>query len=70
MKIARIRKDWPRPEPPAQPTTLTVPDVLQADTDEQKERMIRMRSEAFRESWKHQHAWIRDITEKTLYGSR
>ena len=70
MKIARTRKDWPRPEPPAQPATLTVLDVLQADTDEKKERMIRIWSEAVWESWKHQHAWIRDITERTLYGTR
>jgi hypothetical protein len=49
MKIARIRKDWPRPGPPAQPAILTIPDVLQADTDEKKERMIGMWSEAVRE---------------------
>jgi hypothetical protein len=68
MKIAEVRKDWPRLEPPAQPAKLTVMDVLLADTDEKKDAMIRMWSESVWETWEHQHVWIRDTTRRMLYG--
>jgi len=67
MKIARVRKDWPRLEPPAQPAKLTVMDVLLAETDEKKDKMIRMWSASVWASWEHQHAWIRDTTSRVLY---
>ena len=70
MRIARVRKDWPRLEPPPQPAKLTVIDVLRADTDEKKDAMIRLWSESVWESWEHRHAWIRETTNRTLYGSR
>ena len=40
-KIAKVRWEWPRLEPPVQPPKLTVIDVLQADTEEEKDCMIR-----------------------------
>jgi hypothetical protein len=70
MKLTRVRKDWPRLEPPAQTAKLTVMDVLLADTDEKKDGMIRMWLESVWESWEHQHAWIRETTNRMLFGSR
>jgi hypothetical protein len=69
IKIARVRKDWPRLEPPAYPSKITVMDVLMADTDEKKVGMIKMWSESVWESWEHQHVWIRETTIRMLYGS-
>jgi hypothetical protein len=70
MRIARIRKDWPRLEPPTQPAKLTVMDVLRADTDKMKDAMIRQWSESVWEIWDHRHAWVRKTTTRMLYGTR
>jgi len=70
MRIARIRRDWSSLEPPEQPAKLTVLDVLQADTNEEKDAMIRLWSESVWESWEPRHTWIRELTGTMLYRDR
>ena len=66
MKIAKIRKDWPRLEPPAEPADLTVMDVLQAVTDAEKDEMIRRWMAAVWKSWADRHDWVRVTTDGVL----
>ena len=70
MRIAKKRKVWPRLEPPGQPAALTVMDVLQAGTDEEKDAMIRKWMAAVWESWEDRHGWIRMTTAELLTSSR
>ena len=66
MKIAKIRKEWPRLEPPAEPADLTVMDVLQAVTDAEKDEMIRRWMAAVWKSWADRHDWVRVTTDGIL----
>jgi len=66
MRIAKKRKVWPRLEPPLQPAVLTVIDVLQARTDEEKDAMIRKWMAAVWEDWADRHTWIRITTDDLL----
>jgi hypothetical protein len=66
MRIAKVRNDWPRLEPPDQPAPLTVMDVLQAGTDAQKDAMIRKWMGAVWESWEDRQGWVRDTTDVLL----
>ena len=68
-RIGRVRRVWPRLEPPARPAGLTVVDVLRADTDEKKDALIREWSESVWQSWEDLHPWIRETTSNLLYGS-
>jgi hypothetical protein len=65
-RIAKVRKVWPRLEPPDQPASLTVVDVLTAGTDEEKDAMIRKWMTSVWESWGDRHEWVRKTTDKTL----
>jgi hypothetical protein len=67
MKIASRRKDWPRLEPPARKADLTVMDVLRAETETEKEKMLTKWAESVWEISEDRHEWIREITEKTLF---
>jgi hypothetical protein len=69
MRIAKVRKVWPRLETPSQPGVLTVMDVLQAGTDGEKDAMIRRWMAAVWESWSYRHTWIRMTTEEILASS-
>jgi hypothetical protein len=66
IQIAKIRKDWPRLEPPGQPAKLTVVDVLQAGTDTEKDAMILEWAAAVWESWADCQAWVRETTDDLL----
>ncbi len=66
MRIAEVRKVWPRLEPPLRPAVLTVMDVLQAGTDGEKDAMIRKWMAAVWESWADRHSWIRITTDEIL----
>ncbi len=66
MKIAKIRKVWPRLEPPPEPAVLTVMDVLRAGTDGERDATIRKWMESVWESWADRHAWIRRTTDEIL----
>lgn len=66
MKIAKVRREWPRLDPPVQPAKLTVVDVLRADTNEEKDCMIRKWSLSVWESWSDHHEWVREITDQVL----
>ena len=67
IKIASRRKDWPRLHPTARRAGLTVLDVLMAETDAEREKMLRKWAESVWKSWEHLHPWIREITHKTLF---
>jgi len=69
MRIAKVRKVWPRPEPPLEPAVLTVMDVLRAGTDEEKDTIIIKWMAAVWESWSDRHSWIRMTTEELLASS-
>ena len=70
MRIAKSRKIWPRLEPPREPAILTVMDVLQAGTDEEKDAMIRRWMTAVWVSWADRHDWVRTTTDELLKSSR
>jgi hypothetical protein len=62
MRIAKLRKDWPRLEPPSRPATLTVMDVLEARSGPERDTMILQWAAAVWESRADQQAWIRETT--------
>ena len=66
MRIARVRKDWPRLEPPARPATLTVVDVQKAPDGPEKDAMIRRWMAAVWESWADRQVWVREITDALI----
>lgn len=66
MQIARVRKDWPRLEPPVNPAGVTVWDVLQAGTEGEKDAMIQKWMAAVWASWADRQEWVRDTTEEFL----
>jgi hypothetical protein len=65
-QIARVRKDWPRLEPPGWPANLTVVDVQKAPDGPEKDAMIRRWMAAVWESWTDRQVWVREMTEKVL----
>ena len=70
MRIARIRKDWPRIEPPARPAGITVLDVLQVPDGPKKDAIIRQWMEAVWENWADRQAWVREETAELLFACR
>jgi hypothetical protein len=69
MRMARVRKDWPRLEPPEHPAKMTVLDVLREDTDEEKDAMIRLWMASVWHSWEYLHPEIRELTNSMMYPS-
>jgi hypothetical protein len=63
MQIARLRKAWPRLEPPVLSAGMTIKDVFQAETDAEKDAMIRRWMEAVWSSWEDRQVWVREMTE-------
>jgi len=63
MRIAQVRKDWPRLEPPARPTSLTVMDVLKAPDGPEKDAMIHRWMAAVWENWADRQVWVRETTD-------
>ena len=70
IQLARLCKKWPRFDPPVDPAQITVLDVLQGQTDEEKDRLIRRWMEAVWESWSDRHEWVRTTTGSLLSGKR
>ncbi len=62
VRIARARKDWPRLEPPSEPASLTVVDVLMVPDGPLKDAMIRQWMASVWESWADRQAWVRETT--------
>jgi hypothetical protein len=67
MKIASRRKEWPRLEPPNRKAELTVMDVMQAETDAEKEVMLMKWAASVWDIWKDQHPWVLEVTEMALF---
>ena len=70
MRIAKVRKVWPRLEPPGQPALLTVMDVLCSGPDADKDRMVRKWMTVAWESWADRHDWVRTTTEELLTSNK
>lgn len=70
MRIARVRKDWPRLEPPGRPADLTVMDVLSAGTDAERDAMIRQWMGAVWASWADRQGWVRATTDDLLWSPK
>jgi hypothetical protein len=66
MQIAKLRKDWPRLEPPSRPASINVMDVLQAPDGGGKDAMIRRWMAAVWECWADRQAWVRKETVQVL----
>jgi hypothetical protein len=66
LQIARVRKDWPRLEPPARPAQLTVIDVLRVPDGPEKDAMIRQWMKAVWENWADRQVWVREMTDALL----
>lgn len=66
MRIAKIRRDWPRLPPPAHAAQMTVADVLMAGTDAERDAMILRWAAAVWENWAEQQAWVRQTTDELL----
>jgi len=62
-QIAKIRKDWPRLEPPRTTAVITIMDVLKAPDGPEKDAMIRQWMRAVWESWADSQEWVRETTE-------
>jgi hypothetical protein len=63
MQIAKIRKDWPRLEPPQQPAELTASDVLITPPGPGRDALIMKWAAAVWESWADHQAWVRETTD-------
>lgn len=70
MQIAKIRKEWPRLEPPKRSAEITVLDVLEVSDGEKKDAMIRTWMAAVWENWADQQAWVREMTDMLLVRGR
>jgi hypothetical protein len=66
MRIAKVRKDWPRPEPPDQPAFLKVRDMLKAGPDQKKDAMIRKWMTSAEESWGDRCEWVHEPPEELI----
>jgi hypothetical protein len=70
MRIAKVRKDWPRLDQPEKPACLTVIDVLQAASGEERDAMIGEWMKEVWESWAGCHDWVRETTGALLGSSK
>jgi len=70
MRIARIRKDWPRLYPPEKKAGLTVIDLLQEVSDEERDALIGVWMKDGWRSWAGCHDWVRETTDRLLLPSR
>jgi hypothetical protein len=67
VQIARVRKDWPRLDPPLRPAAITVLDVLGVSDGPDKDALIRRWMEAVWESWADRQEWVRETTDSLLF---
>jgi hypothetical protein len=63
MQIARVRKDWPRLDPPGRPAAITILDVLKVPDGPEKDAMIRQWMAVVWESWADRQVWVRETTD-------
>jgi hypothetical protein len=70
MRLAKIRKDWPRLDPPLQQAAITILDVLMVPDDTGKDAMIRQWMAAVWENWADQQECVREMTRELLHDRR
>jgi hypothetical protein len=61
MDLARLKKQWPKLEPPRDYAILTVADVMKADPGEPRDAAIMKWAAAVWNTWHDQHEWIRQL---------
>jgi Family of unknown function (DUF5946) len=66
LRIAKIRKNWPRLEAPLELAGITVLDVVNATDGAEKDAMIGRWMTAVWASWADRQAWVREITDQVL----
>ena len=66
MRIAKVRKDWLRHEPPDQAAFLKVRDVLKAGPDQKKDARIRKWMTSAGESWEDRGEWVHEPPEELI----
>ena len=66
MRIATLRNEWPRLDPPGTPVTLTVADVLAADAGPARDAMVMRWAAAVWASWADRHEWVRETTDRFI----
>ena len=66
MRMAKVRKDWPRLEPPARPAPVTVKDVLAVPEGPERDAVIRTWMAAVWVSWLDRQARVREITDRAM----
>lgn len=60
---ARIPKQvWPQLEPPVNPGSVKIPEVINQTTDLETEKWIKAWATSVWNSWSHYHDWIREKT--------
>ena len=68
MRIAKLRKDWPRMEPPKLRAALTVADVLAAPEGPERDALLMQWAATVWAIWEDRHAWVRETTDALLAG--
>ena len=66
MHMARLRRDWPPLDFPAQSSALTVCDVLDAEPGDDRDEALMRWCRAVWDSWGHAHAWTRKACDELL----
>ena len=66
MHLGKVRRDWPRFEPPAGRAALTVRDVMDAEADEARDVVLMRWCRAVWELWSHAHLWNRRACDELL----
>lgn len=66
MRIAKLRKDWPRLEPPEERAALTVVDVLAAEPGPERDAVLMRWAAAVWAGWAPRHAWVRETTDALI----
>jgi hypothetical protein len=63
MRLARLKKPWPKLDPPRDHAPLTVQDVLNAKPGAPRDDMLLKWAAAVWHSWREQHDWTRRTLE-------
>lgn len=66
MRLARVRKPWPKLEPPQTRASLTVADVMRAKEGDERDSMILRWAAAVWAVWSDAHPWTRNTCNAML----
>jgi len=66
MLLANRSKTWPRFTPPLHPGALTVADVMQAPSGEQRDNVLYQWAQSVWDAWSHEHERVRSLFERVM----